>query len=45
LRKLGVAGEEHERVRYRLDDPDEYRGESIVGVGAGDAAIDAGRAE
>ena len=40
LRKLGVAGDEHERVQYQLDDPDEYRGESIVVVGAGDAAIE-----
>ncbi|HZZ90943.1 MAG TPA: cyclic nucleotide-binding domain-containing protein [Usitatibacter sp.] len=40
LRKLGVPGEDHERVQYQLDDPDEYRGETIVVVGAGDAAIE-----
>ena len=40
LRKLGVPGEEHERVQYQLDDPDEYTGETIVVVGAGDAAIE-----
>jgi CRP-like cAMP-binding protein/Fe-S-cluster-containing hydrogenase component 2/thioredoxin reductase len=40
LRKLGVAGEDLDRVQYQLDDPDEYRGETIVVVGAGDAAIE-----
>ncbi|HXZ48001.1 MAG TPA: cyclic nucleotide-binding domain-containing protein [Usitatibacter sp.] len=40
LRKLGVPGEDLERVQYQLDDPDEYRDETIVVVGAGDAAIE-----
>lgn len=40
LRKLGVAGEDLEGVQYQLDDPDEYVGETIVVVGAGDAAIE-----
>src|SRR5687768_15289807 len=40
LRKLGVPGENLERVQYQLDDPDEYRDETIVVVGAGDAAIE-----
>ncbi len=40
LRKLGVAGEDLERVQYQLDDPDEYNGEVIVVVGAGDAGIE-----
>lgn len=39
-RKLGVPGEEPSFVQYTLDDPDEYRGETIVVVGAGDAAIE-----
>lgn len=39
-RKLGVPGEELPLVQYTLDDPDEYRDESIVVVGAGDAAIE-----
>ena len=39
-RKLGVPGESNGFVQYTLDDPDEYRGESIVVVGAGDAAIE-----
>jgi CRP-like cAMP-binding protein/thioredoxin reductase/Fe-S-cluster-containing hydrogenase component 2 len=40
LRKLAIPGENLERVQYQLDDPDEYRGETIVVVGAGDAAIE-----
>jgi thioredoxin reductase len=40
LRKLGVAGEDLEGVQYQLDDPDEYNDETIVVVGAGDAAIE-----
>ncbi len=40
LRKLGVPGEDLERVQYQLDDPAEYNGETIVVVGAGDASIE-----
>lgn len=40
LRKLGVPGEDLDRVQYQLDDPDEYNGEVIVVVGAGDAGIE-----
>ena len=40
LRKLGVEGEDLPFVQYQLDDPDEYEGETIVVVGAGDAAIE-----
>lgn len=39
-RKLGVYGEENSFVQYQLDDPDEYQGESIMVVGAGDSAIE-----
>ena len=39
-RKLGVPGEDPSFVQYTLDDPDEYRNETIVVVGAGDAAIE-----
>ena len=39
-RKLGVSGEDDSFVQYTLDDPDEYQGETIVTVGAGDAAIE-----
>ncbi len=40
LRKLGVPGEDLANVQYQLDDPDEYMDETIVVVGAGDAAIE-----
>jgi CRP-like cAMP-binding protein/thioredoxin reductase/Pyruvate/2-oxoacid:ferredoxin oxidoreductase delta subunit len=40
LRKLGVPGEDLPVVQYQLDDPDEYSEETIVIVGAGDAAIE-----
>ncbi len=40
LRKLGVPGEDLPSVQYQLDDPDEYVDETIVVVGAGDAAIE-----
>ena len=39
-RKLGVDGDEASFIQYQLDDPGEFRGESIVVVGAGDAAIE-----
>ncbi len=39
-RTLGVPGDEADFVQYQLDDPDEYKDESIVVVGAGDAAIE-----
>jgi CRP-like cAMP-binding protein/Fe-S-cluster-containing hydrogenase component 2/thioredoxin reductase len=40
LRTLGVPGDDLERVQYQLDDPKEYDGETVVVVGAGDAAIE-----
>jgi CRP-like cAMP-binding protein/thioredoxin reductase/Fe-S-cluster-containing hydrogenase component 2 len=40
LRRLGVPGDELDGVQYQLDDPEEYRDETIVVVGAGDAAIE-----
>jgi len=41
LRKLGVPGsDDAPHVQYQLDDPDEYEGETIIVVGAGDAAIE-----
>lgn len=39
-RKLGVPGSEHPLVEYQLDDPEEFSGEHIIVVGAGDAAIE-----
>ena len=40
LRKLGVPGEDLDFVHYQLDDPEAYEDETIVVVGAGDAAIE-----
>jgi CRP-like cAMP-binding protein/Fe-S-cluster-containing dehydrogenase component/thioredoxin reductase len=40
LRRLGVPGDEVDRVQYQLDDPAAYAGETVVVVGAGDAAIE-----
>lgn len=39
-RKLPCTGADFEHVQYQLDDPDEYKGERIAIVGAGDAAIE-----
>jgi Fe-S-cluster-containing hydrogenase component 2/CRP-like cAMP-binding protein/thioredoxin reductase len=39
-RRLGVTGDDLPCVQYTLDDPDEYRDEAVVVVGAGDAAIE-----
>jgi thioredoxin reductase/CRP-like cAMP-binding protein len=40
LRKLGAPGENLPIVQYQLDDPKEYEDETIIGVGAGNAAIE-----
>ena len=40
IRKLGCPGEDLPFVQYQLDDPGEYEGETIVVIGAGDAAIE-----
>ncbi|MCE2679119.1 MAG: cyclic nucleotide-binding domain-containing protein [Burkholderiales bacterium] len=40
IRKLGVEGESLERVQYTLADPEEFKGETIVVIGAGDAGIE-----
>src|SRR6202034_3642982 len=39
-RKMGVSGEHFDEVQYQLDDPKEFRDETIIVVGAGDAAIE-----
>lgn len=40
-RKLGVPGEELPKVVYRLLDPEQYRGQSVLIVGGGDSALEA----
>ena len=40
LRKLGAPGEDLPMVQYQLDDPAEFEDETILVVGAGDAAIE-----
>lgn len=40
IRKLGTAGDSLPRVQYTLRDPAEFEAETIVVVGAGDAAIE-----
>jgi CRP-like cAMP-binding protein/thioredoxin reductase len=40
IRKLGCPGEDADFVQYQLDDPEEYVDETIVVIGAGDAAIE-----
>src|SRR5580704_13939782 len=40
-RKLGVPGEELPKVVYRLLDPEQYLGQSVLVVGGGDSALEA----
>ncbi|MEY4100389.1 MAG: hypothetical protein RL300_1560 [Pseudomonadota bacterium] len=40
-RKLDVPGEETHKVTYRLIDPAQYEGQSILVVGGGDSALEA----
>ena len=40
LRTLGVKGDNLPNIQYQLDDPAAYSGETIIVVGAGDAAIE-----
>jgi thioredoxin reductase/Pyruvate/2-oxoacid:ferredoxin oxidoreductase delta subunit len=40
-RKLGVPGEELEKVTYNLVDPEQYQGKRVLVVGGGDSALEA----
>jgi thioredoxin reductase (NADPH) len=40
-RKLGVAGEDLPKVTYRLIEPEQYHGMSVLVVGGGDSALEA----
>lgn len=40
-RKLGVPGEELSKVVYRLIDPEQYKGQTVLVVGGGDSALEA----
>jgi len=40
LRKLGVPGEDLPNVQYTLTDPDEFKNETVIVIGAGDAGIE-----
>jgi thioredoxin reductase/NAD-dependent dihydropyrimidine dehydrogenase PreA subunit len=40
-RKLGIPGEDYAKVAYRLIEPEQYSGMSVLVVGGGDSALEA----
>lgn len=40
-RKLGVPGEDDQKVVYKLDDPAQYRNQKVLVVGGGNSALEA----
>ncbi len=40
-RRLGVEGEDHQKVVYQLIDPEQYKGQHVLVVGGGDSALEA----
>lgn len=40
IHKLGVPGEDLPSIQYQLDDPEAFRGETIVVVGGGDSGVE-----
>ncbi len=40
-RKMGVPGEDQEKVVYSLTDPEQYQGKRVLVVGGGDSAVEA----
>ncbi len=40
IHKLGVQGQDLPNVQYQLDDPEEFKDETIVVVGGGDAGVE-----